>query len=101
METAYQQYGISNDAVALYRCPEERCRGTGRIPAGSGGKVSSMWKYQLFIVGNTLAGTYVPEGAWIDLGVFYSKVKPESSWSDRGLFGPNRVHYVCANLIWI
>ena len=42
METAYQQYGISNGAVALYRCPEERCRGTGRIPAGSGGKVSAM-----------------------------------------------------------
>jgi len=36
------QSGISNGAVALYRCPEERCRGTGRIPAGSGGKVSAM-----------------------------------------------------------
>jgi len=42
VETAYQQYGISNGAVALYRCPEERCRGTGRIPVGSGRKVSAM-----------------------------------------------------------
>ena len=36
--TSLPQSGNSNDAVALYRCPERRCRGTGRTPAGSGGK---------------------------------------------------------------
>ena len=35
-----------------------------------------MWKYRLWHVGNVLAGTYVPEGAWIDRGVFYSAGVP-------------------------
>jgi hypothetical protein len=58
VETVLPQSGNSNGAVALYRCSEERCRGTGRIPAGSGEKVSVMgihWEIwallSLFVMG--------------------------------------------------
>jgi len=67
--------------------------------SGEGGL---MYKYNLYFLGSKLlSGKYVPEGVWIDLGVRYSKDKPEPFFSDSGLKGYTQTDfYATLNVVW-